>query len=594
MKKQILILGFILSPLAINSQVYKTIQVDTPGTLGDLLTAEEKITITDMTVTGVIDSMDFLTMRDQMPEIRVLDLSGASTVNNALYTLALSDKNLLVSILLPHSITRIGQESLMSTSITGIIIPPTVTLIEHAPFRYCPLNEVTIPASVKSIGSTVFSPCYSLKSIYVEEGNTAYCDIDGVLFSRDTSILWACPPARKGNYTIPANVEEIGYEGFASCRWIDTLYIPASVKKTGTFSFFDCDSLKKINVDESSTFMTDMDGVLYTKDLSVLIRYPIGKADTSYNILFGTRIIGTGAFERCELIKHITFPKTLVKIESSAFRYAEGITALELPPSLEEIENAAFFYCRSLEKIRIPSSVNSIENLFLNGDSALDTITLNSSQPITMFSWNNYFTAVDTNSCILMVPAGSYDAYRQSPGWNAFVHITEYNTFLEVTPTAFTIESQGGTTAFFTINSNTEWRLRPNAGWLSFSDTLGMNDQIVTITATNNTGNLRQAIADLVPLEKETISLFITQEGIQTNDEELMEQKSSFYYDPLQQCVVVKGLSNQILSIYSVDGRLIQSHDLNEDTGIVNVGQLPAGIYVVKSGKQAVKIMIKK
>jgi hypothetical protein len=85
MKKHILILVFVLSVFYLNGQDYKTIQVDTPGTLNDLLTSEEKTSVTHLTVTGTIDSTDFITMRDSMPEVSFLDLSGASTINNALY-----------------------------------------------------------------------------------------------------------------------------------------------------------------------------------------------------------------------------------------------------------------------------------------------------------------------------------------------------------------------------------------------------------------------------------------------------------------------------------------------------------------------------
>jgi hypothetical protein len=594
MKKQILTLGFVLLAISLNGQVYKTIQVTTPGTLGELLSSDEKSTVTHLIVTGIIDSADFITIRDSMPEIRSLDLSGASTVNNALPRLALSEIELLQSVQLPQSITRIGRESLMSTAITEIIIPPTVTLIEHAAFRYCPLKQITIPASVKSIGTTVFSPCDSLKAIFVEEGNSAYCGIDGVLFSRDTALLVACPPARKGNYHIPSPVNEIGYEGFASCRWIDTLFVPALVSKTGTFSFASCISLKYIQVDETSAFMRDDDGVLYTKDLSTLIRYPISKPDTSYTILPGTKTIGTGSFENCKILTRISFPITLNKIESSAFRYARNITSMELPPSVEIIENAAFFYCRSMKKIRIPSSVSTIEPLFLYGDESLDTIMVNSSEPVELFPWSDYFDGVDTNACLLMVPFGSSDAYRNSIRWNSFAHIEEYNTGLEVSPTQFNIGAAGGKTAFFTITSNTEWRIRSNEAWLQFSDTLGMNNKIVTITAEPNTGSgFRQAIADLMPLEKETISLYITQEGLPTNDEEHADKISGLFYDTSLKFIVAKGMLNQTLSVYTLDGRLIASHYIDEDIKRIFVGSLPEGFYIASVNNKTLKILIR-
>ncbi len=84
-----------------------------------------------------------------------------------------------------------------------------------------------------------------------------------------------------------------------------------------------------------------------------------------------------------------------------------------------------------------------------------------------------------------------------------------------------------------------------------------MNNNRITITADPNTGSgYRQAIADLMPLEKETISLYITQEGLPTNDDGLADKKSGLYYDASQKFIVAEGMVNQTLSVYTV-GRQI-------------------------------------
>jgi hypothetical protein len=594
MKKYILILAFVLSVYYLNGQVYKSIQVNTPGTLDNLLTSEEKAAVTHFTVTGTIDSMDFITMRDYMPEVSYLDLSGASTVNNALYHLALSYKDLLDTVFLPNSITRIGREALMSCSIKSLTIPSSVTLIQHAAFRYCPLKNITIPASVRKIESTVFSACDSLIAIYVDEGNTEFYGINGVLLNKDTTILFTCPPNKPGTYIIPSTVTEIASEGFAGCHQIESLFIPASVSKIGDIAFYGCSKLIGFQVEETNEFFCDIDGVLFSKDSSVLVQYPLNRPYNSYAVPHGTKKLAYDSFNGCKALQSITFPLTLTEIEGSVFRYCYGLTSLELPPSLKTIDMYAFGYCRYLQSIRIPSSLVNVEKCFLCGADELDTIIVNSSVPIELSAMYSYFDEVDTNKCVLLVPSGSADVYRSSLHWKSFTNITEYNTSLELSQTEFNIEAAGGKTAFFTITSNTEWRIKSNEQWLQLSDTLGMNNKTVTITADPNTGSEeRQAIADLTPLEKEPISLYITQEGLPTNIDSQIDKKNHLFYDASHKCIVAGGLLNHTLSVYTIDGRLILSHAIHEDAEMIYMGNLPEGIYLVKTFDETLKMVIK-
>src|ERR1035437_845594 len=83
MKNLYAILVFLVFVVTANAQVSKTINVSTAGTLTTLLTADEKANITDLTVTGNIDTRDVKCMRDEITKLAVLDLSS---VNIMAYT----------------------------------------------------------------------------------------------------------------------------------------------------------------------------------------------------------------------------------------------------------------------------------------------------------------------------------------------------------------------------------------------------------------------------------------------------------------------------------------------------------------------------
>ena len=78
MKKSLLTLLCFCCILAAQAQVSKTINVTTAGTLSSLLTAQEKSTVTNLTVTGSIDARDVKCLRDEISILEVLDLKNTT------------------------------------------------------------------------------------------------------------------------------------------------------------------------------------------------------------------------------------------------------------------------------------------------------------------------------------------------------------------------------------------------------------------------------------------------------------------------------------------------------------------------------------
>ena len=103
----------------------------------------------------------------------------------------------------------IGYQAFAScSSLTSITIPNSVTSIGVGAFLDCSsLTSITIPNSVTSIGEWAFSRCSSLTSINVDANNANYCSIDGVLFSKDKTILIQFPIGNtRSEYIIPNSV----------------------------------------------------------------------------------------------------------------------------------------------------------------------------------------------------------------------------------------------------------------------------------------------------------------------------------------------------------------------------------------------------
>lgn len=82
----------------------------------------------------------------------------------------------------------------------------------------------------------------SLSAIVVEEGNTSYSSIDGVLYNRRQTSLRAIPGEKTGEISIPSTVTTISVSAF----------------RYGN-------SLSAINVDEGNANFTSIDGCFTTR-----------------------------------------------------------------------------------------------------------------------------------------------------------------------------------------------------------------------------------------------------------------------------------------------------------------------------------------
>ena len=117
-----------------------------------------------------------------------------------------------------------------SEYITKIEIPEGVTSIKENAFSYTAVTEVHIPASVTEIGTEAFDSCRSLTSINVDGSNASYSSKDGVLFSKDKTILILYPAGKTNTaYTVPDGTREILYAAFYANDTLRELYIPDSV-----------------------------------------------------------------------------------------------------------------------------------------------------------------------------------------------------------------------------------------------------------------------------------------------------------------------------------------------------------------------------
>ncbi len=288
---------------------------------------------------------------------------------------------------------------------TGVfIIPSSVKALGMYAFHNCTQlsGTMTIPDAVSFIGDGAFYKTTSLSNFVVSSANSTFAAENGVLFSKDKSLLIACPTLKSGNYQMPESVREIGTLAFAFCNnLIGLMNIPEGVNKIGGYAFYGCNNIDGFNVETGNTRYTSQESVLFNAQMDTVLICPYKKS---------------GLY---------TLPQTVKHIDVSAFSGCDLLTEVELPLDLISIGNYSFENCTGLTHVFIPQNVNIIGYAAFNNCTGLKEFAINKSEPIYVDFYA--LNLIDKATCRLLVPIGSKSLYQSAPYWKEFENIVETN-----------------------------------------------------------------------------------------------------------------------------------------------------------------------
>ena len=362
----------------------------TSGTCGDNLTWSFDESTGTLEISGTGDmtyySYNNRPWEDSEDLITTVNIgNGVTSIGD--YAFYSFDKLAKVSI--PYGVTKIGNDAFeICRELSEINLPSSLTVIGSYAFRCCSnIQSIIIPDGVVSIGRSAFSSCASLTSLTISNGVTNIGDsafssctgltsltIPNSVTSIGSSAFESCTGLT--SITISNGVTSIGDRAFYGCSNITNITIPDSVTELGSGAFVYCDNLATIDVVSSNVNYSSADGVLFDKDQTRLIQYPVGKKSTAYSVPNGVASIEYGAFADCTTLTSIIIPDSVTSIGGSAFNDCKKLEEIKIPYRVTAIESYTFSGCSSLKTVDIPNSITRIGEVAFSDCAVLTNIVI--------------------------------------------------------------------------------------------------------------------------------------------------------------------------------------------------------------------------
>lgn len=238
------------------------------------------------------------------------------------------------SVKIGKDVKKIGSYAFAYTKKTETIefdVYSTLDEIGSYAFQESGLKSVTLPSSLRILGTSSFNQCKNLSSFFLNEGIRQI----------------------KSNAIYNTAITELNLPSSFNPAQIDT--------STRHISFWTNSKLTKLTVAEGNPYVKAVDGVLYSINGDKLIGVPAGK--TEVTILNSVKTIGREAFHYWTGSK-VTLPDSVTTIEKQAFDTSSYLASVKMGSKVETIDSSAFDYTPwNADKltITINREANSIE-----------------------------------------------------------------------------------------------------------------------------------------------------------------------------------------------------------------------------------------
>jgi len=503
-----------------NTSLSATVNI-TAGGLQSTLSATELKSITSLIIKGSIDARDFKTMRDSMTVLSDVDFSEA--------------------LIMEYHGNK-GTNDTITTLYPANEIPVYAFGSKSYGNGNHKLHSINMSITTRSIGNSAFQYCTVLSSM-----------------------------------NIVSSVVSIGNSAFYDCQGFTSFYIPAAVTYIGHSAFIGINC--SISVDSGNTTFSDINGILFNKDQSTLIKYPTNFGG-SYTIPITVDSISNLAFFGCRSLTDVIIPTSVSYLGDQAFSYCNVLTNLFIPSSVLSMGSYVFMSSSCMitvdnnnpnfsstdgvlfNKLKtkliqcptsktgiydIPASVNSLAYMAFQNCTGLTTVTI--PPTISNIVYSSFYGCTGLTS--MTIPSSVINI-----GSMAFYNCSGLTTLYSPSPNPVVLSSTSN--VFFNVNKSTCTLYVP----------IGSKANYQSATLWEDFQNIVEAATDLKTVDQSEIKVTV-------DNGKLIVQYA------------VKGIK---IEIYSISGQNIKEQLIeNYQTEI----PLPKGIYILRIGNYSDKVVIK-
>ncbi len=445
---------------------YFVVNVETPGTLGETITAMGKnpAKIRNLKVVGQVNAADFYYMRDQMTILEAINMKESRVENDVIPVDAFRNKASLYYFEFPEAIVCIDNNAFDGSSLSGpLLLPSGVESINDAAFRSTNISSLSLPLSLKTIRSAAFESCHSLGGILSLPNTLLY--IGNQAFSN-------C--AFSGELKLPDKLSYLGRYAFnAAGQFIGGLKIPDQITELSGKVFCNCGFSGMLDLNNVTTFSENgqFQGCRFQGELVI----PEGVMSIP-ELCFGTYGDGND-------FSSIVLPSSLKEIGSYAFHGNHRLTGMvSIPEGCVVICTAAFKNCEGILSIELPSTLQTIQDQAFSGCIGISSIQSSSIEPPVVQA--NAFNGIAKNNFTVEVPSQSVKRYQSETGWCDFKRIAAHYDFAMSRQYMRALNGEQSRTYVLRAPANFNWSVDAETlpDWVTVTPMSGTGKTDVTIS----------------------------------------------------------------------------------------------------------------
>lgn len=466
---------------------YYVVNVETPGTLGEVIAAAGKnpAKIRNLKITGQVNHEDFYFMRDNMDILEAVNMKESRVVHcfvgsgwhenengewveweeyidDIIPESAFMSKKSLVYFVFPEVITEIRTYAFHSTTLSGpLILPDGVKSIGPYAFQHTNITNIQFPQGLERIEQGVFYGCKALS----------------------------------GDLLFPDNLKEIGGQAFDDCKAsFGKLGLPSKLESLGGQAFRNAGSFHgDLVIPDMVTEIPEsaFEGSRFSGGLNLGNIHVIGQKAFCNCGIGGVLIIPEGVTEipfmsfLATQFSEIHLPSTITVIGEYAFGYNYPLTgSIDFPEGLLSIHGYAFSGCSRILSVSLPSSLQTIGSNAFDGCYNISSIVCDAVDPPSIAS--DAFNGVPKDSFTVGVPAQSVKRYLADPGWSDFKRIAAHYDFSMNRQYMRALNGAQSRTYTLRAPANFSWSVDVTSlpEWITVSPMAGTGKTDVTISVT--------------------------------------------------------------------------------------------------------------